>query len=151
MATFDIITAESFAEENPQGEGRKRQRCREAVSCLQCRQKKVKVYKRFLFHAHILQSDENRSVIAVFHAISAKSARSGPSVPLLRQSLYIHLQVKHPPATMRTDDPLRFSLMPQHHGNISKKTSIVMKLSCSVSVLEAQTISQYHLARIGRL
>ena len=47
MATFNNITAESFAQENLHGSGRKRQRCREAVSCLRCRQKKVKVYSVF--------------------------------------------------------------------------------------------------------
>ncbi len=151
MATFDIITAESFAEENLQSEGRKRQRYREAVSCLQCRQKKVKVYECILFHARILQSDQHRSVIEVFRAISAKSARSGRSAPLLRQSLHIHLKVKHPPASRKIDDPLRFILMPQNRGKIFKKTSIVMKLSCLVSILSAQTISQHHSTRAGRL
>lgn len=151
MATFDIITAESFAEENLQGEGRKRQRHREAVSCLQCRQKKVKVNECFLSRAHILQSDANRSVIEVFRAISAKFARSGPSAPSPRQSLYNHLKVEHPPATTREDDPLRLGLVPQLHEKIFEKTSTVMKLSCPVSILKVQTISRYRLTGAGRL
>ena len=150
MATFDIITAESFAEESLQGESRKRQRYREAVSCSECRQKKIKVYEGLLFHAHILHSDQNRSVIEVFRAISAKAARSGPGVPSPKQHLYVHLKVEHLPATLRNDDRLRFSPVPRPHGMISKKTSVVMRFSCPAPVLEVQSISRYRLTRAGR-
>lgn len=108
-------------------------------------------YTRALpFHAHILHSDQNRSVIEVFRAISAKSARSGPSVPSPRQNLYGHLKVELPPATLRNDNRLRFSPVPRAHRKTSKKASVVMKVSCPASVLGVQTIPRYHPARTGR-
>lgn len=85
MATFNNITAESFAQEANQEGGRKRQRHREAVSCLQCRQKKVKV-GRYPLSSH-LHNPSHRigSAIAISHVISVLLANHVPDVPTPRQ------------------------------------------------------------------
>jgi hypothetical protein len=95
MATFDNITAESFAKEILGG-GRKRRRCREALSCLQCRQKKIKVIRCFLHLLRIPLSDQNGSVTDIDRAISAKRKRLDPNVPIPKQVLSVHFKARPP-------------------------------------------------------
>ncbi|KAF7511522.1 hypothetical protein GJ744_004110 [Endocarpon pusillum] len=85
MATFDIITAESFAEESLQGEGRKRQRYREAVSCSECRQKKVKCDRNLPCNQCKIRKVQSKCTFTQTKSLRSPQSRASARNPEKRQ------------------------------------------------------------------
>lgn len=125
MASFNNITAESFAKESLQGEGRKRQRYREALSCLQCREKKVKVTCVPIPPQDVLQPDWTGSVTEIDHAISVNRARRNQNAHILRQDLIVPLKVKFLLEVLKIDNRLPASLALARPWRIFENRSVV--------------------------
>ncbi|ERF69642.1 hypothetical protein EPUS_03634 [Endocarpon pusillum Z07020] len=103
MATFDIITAESFAEESLQGEGRKRQRYREAVSCSECRQKKVKCDRSLPCNQCKIRKVQSKCTFTQTKSLRSPQSRASARNPEKRQSAAFQPHAQNPQKDFQED------------------------------------------------